>query len=89
MLLISTPAEILHQRRALNPDEAGPDPRIGGYWKSRGAQRGERCILGVRMEAVRCDAGVKKGGELSVHDSRTEGIAPCEILLQCKLLDFV
>ena len=49
---------------------------------------GERCILGVRMEAVSCDAGVKKGGELSVRDSRTEGIAPCEIL-QCRLPDFV
>ena len=29
-MLISTPAETLHQRRAPNPDEAGPDPRIGG-----------------------------------------------------------
>jgi hypothetical protein len=168
-MLISTPAETLHQGRAPSPDEAGADPRIGGVLAVDAPSRlwhlpsGERRVAGLgvhrpgamgqrhphwarrpglerrtpgaasrslllgtlrrrlrdacapgdtgppgsswcrrvkvlsaengaswgRMEAARCDAGVKKGGELSVRDSRTEGIAPCEILLQCRLPDFV
>lgn len=63
-------------------------PALSGV-RGKGAQSVERFILEVRMEAVRLDIGVKKGGESRFSESKTGVLVPYEILLQRTLLDFV
>jgi len=62
-----------------------------GFWTLAGARRsqGEGTGAGLTKWTSSFDTGGKKGGESRFSKSKTEVLAPCEILLQSTLPDFV